>query len=305
LATVCGQPHEVIGIDREFLVKFPELAQRAVYLSDGACDVTTAIDLYVQDRAVAAAPVRITGTNGGEILRRLIAFKPSRLAGKVLAPDLAGSLGTAESTYEKELRGNRLTFTAFKQSPWYMAPKFVLERTRLQLRMPYFDNELVSLAYRAPQEGLENSLSLRLAIDGNPMLANVKTDRSGARGTPRLLRKVRSLVDEFAFKADYAYDSGMPQWLATADHALAPLRLDRFMLGRHKFHHFRVFYRDELAGFVRDILLDRRTASRPYFEWKNVERAVIGHTEGSANYTREIHKLLSIELLTRQLIEQN
>src|SRR5206468_5989917 len=49
---------------------------------------------------------------------------------------------------------------------------------------------------------------------------------------------------EFLRKAEYAYDYGMPQWMARIDHLLLPLRLERLFLGRHKFSHFRVWYRD-------------------------------------------------------------
>jgi hypothetical protein len=37
----------------------------------------------------------------------------------------------------------------------------------------------------------------------------------------------------------------------------------------------------------------------------DLERIVNRHVEGSRNYTRELHKLLSTELLMRQLVEQN
>jgi hypothetical protein len=36
-----------------------------------------------------------------------------------------------------------------------------------------------------------------------------------------------------------------------------------------------------------------------------VEEIVHGHAAGYRNYTLEIHKLLAIELVQRQLIEQN
>jgi asparagine synthase (glutamine-hydrolysing) len=98
---------------------------------------------------------------------------------------------------------------------------------------------------------------------------------------------------------------GMPQWLARADHVVAPLRLENLFLGRHKFHHFRVYYRDELAGYVQEVLLDPRTLGRPYLNGSGVEEIVRGHTAGYRNHTLEIHRLLTIELVQRQLIEQN
>jgi len=39
---------------------------------------------------------------------------------------------------------------------------------------------------------------------------------------------------EFTFKAEYAYDYGMPQWLARVDRTFSRLRLERLFLGRHK-----------------------------------------------------------------------
>jgi asparagine synthase (glutamine-hydrolysing) len=49
---------------------------------------------------------------------------------------------------------------------------------------------------------------------------------------------------------------------------LFPFHLDRLFLGRHKLLHFRVWYRDALAGYVREMLLDPRSLSRPYIERK-------------------------------------
>ena len=76
VASACGQPHEVIGVGDEFLRRFPEYAERTVYLTDGCADVTRSPDLYVNEKAREIAPVRMTGNYGGEVLRRVRAFKP-------------------------------------------------------------------------------------------------------------------------------------------------------------------------------------------------------------------------------------
>jgi asparagine synthase (glutamine-hydrolysing) len=104
---------------------------------------------------------------------------------------------------------------------------------------------------------------------------------------------------EFTFKAEYAYDYGMPQWVAHTDHMLAALHLERLFLGRHKFLHYRVWYRDALSAYVREILLDPRTLSRPYLERKSIEQIVSGHLDGDRNNTTTIHKMLTLELLQR------
>jgi asparagine synthase (glutamine-hydrolysing) len=51
------------------------------------------------------------------------------------------------------------------------------------------------------------------------------------------------------------------------------------------------------------MLLDPRTLSRPYLDRKGVEAVVQGHLKGGRNYTYEIHKLLTLELLHRLFLD--
>jgi asparagine synthase (glutamine-hydrolysing) len=95
----------------------------------------------------------------------------------------------------------------------------------------------------------------------------------------------------------------MPQWIARTDHFLKAFQLERLFLGRHKVFHFRVWYRDRLANYVREILLDPKTLARPYLERVGVESVVKGHLKGNENYTYEIHKLLTLELIHRLFLD--
>jgi asparagine synthase (glutamine-hydrolysing) len=97
----------------------------------------------------------------------------------------------------------------------------------------------------------------------------------------------------------------MPQWLARVDHVLSPLRPERLFLGRHKYSHFRIWYRDNLSKYVQEMLLDARTLGRWYINKNTVEQVVNKHVSGEGNYTFEIHKMLSLELLNRSLLDQN
>jgi asparagine synthase (glutamine-hydrolysing) len=110
-------------------------------------------------------------------------------------------------------------------------------------------------------------------------------------------------VHEFSFKAEYAYDYGMPQWVARFDHRLSALGLERVFLGRHKFYHYRVWYRDALGSYVREMLLDPKSLARPYVERKRVESVVNGHLRGDENHTLAIHKLLTLELVHRLFLD--
>ena len=170
-------------------------------------------------------------------------------------------------------------------------------QTQLTLRAPYLDNEVVRTVFRAPRVEQGDDVRLRLIRDGSPALARLRTDRGVGRAQPTSRRRWASLF-EFMFKAEYAYDYGMPQWVAKVDHAFAPLHLERLWMGRHKLFHFRWWYRTILATYVQEMLLDPRTLARPYLEKKVVETVVRGHLKGDRNYTTEIHRLLSLELFT-------
>jgi len=302
-ARLCQQPHNTISVGAEFLSQFHDLAERAVYISDGTMDVTGSLDLYVQRLARQIAPVRVSGVCGGEILRRLVMFKPDPPQSSLFDPELARSFQEAAATYGGELQGHRLSYTSFKQAPWYMASKFTVERSQVTYRTPYFDNDLVALAYQTPAKLLNNEPALRLIADGNPALGKIGTDRGIAfRSIPGITRALHS-YQEFTFKAEYAYDYGMPQWLARLDHVFAPLRLEKLFLGRHKVAHFRVWYRDQLSYYLKEILLDPLTLQRPYVCAHSLEKILEGHINGYRNYTSEIHKLLTLEFIQRKLIE--
>ena len=305
VAKVCQQPHEVISVGRKFLKEFPDLAARTAYLTDGAMDVSGAADLFVNRIARNIAPIRLTGNYGGEILRELVAFRPSDLESEFFDPEFRQQMEIAKRIYADERRGPQLSFVAFKQVPWHHYSRLSLERTQIVLRSPYLDNDLVELAYQTPPEiAHSNTPSLKLIADGNPALGGIGTDR-GVMGNPiPVITKLRHLYQEFTFKAEYAYDYGMPHWVAKIDSAVSFLHLEHLFLGRHKFHHFRIWYRDELAPYLKAILLDPRTVNRPYLCGANLEKMVNDHVRGIRNYTLEFHRILTSELMQRQLVEQ-
>lgn len=307
LVALWGQPYDVIEVGDEFLANFPRQAARTVYLTDGCADVSRTADLFVNERAQAIAPIRMTGNYGSEVLRGARpAFGPSEPPAGLFRPDLMVEVQRARQTYDTLHQGHPLSFAVFRQAPWHHYGLLALEQTQLAVRSPYLDNEVVRTVFRAPLWTLSTSdISLRLIHDGNPKMAAMRSDR-GVGGDKSSLQKslVRNWL-EFTFKAEYAYDYGMPQWLARIDHGFAALHLERLFLGRHKFYHYRVWYRDQLASYVREMLLDSRTLQRPYLEGKVLENMVRRHVRGDGNYTTAIHKVLTLELMHRQLVESS
>src|SRR2546426_621266 len=288
IAHECGQTHQVIRADGAFLSQFPRLAERTVYLSDGCADVSRSPVLYMNEQAAKIAPIRMTGNYGDEVLRRVRMFKHVRPAAGLFRPEFFAQVDLAKQTYTDLLKCNPLSFTVFRQAPWHNYGLLSLEQTQLGIRSPFLDNDLVRTVFRAPESVFANNdVRVQLIGDGNPVLRRIRTDLGFAGNSGRLFARASQSYLRFTFRAEYAYNYGMPQWLARIDHALAPLRLDRLFLGRHKYYHFRVWYRDALAGYIREMLLDSRTLSRPYLGRKTLEAVVRGHLKGDQNYTTE------------------
>jgi asparagine synthase (glutamine-hydrolysing) len=304
VAAACRQPHQVITVGKDFLSRFPDYAERTVYLSDGCVEVNRAATLYANEKAREVAPVRMTGNYGSEVLRAHRAFKPAKVFPGVFRPEVLPFFRQAQATYAEMIRTHPVSFAVFRQAPWYNYGLLALEQTHLSQRSPYLDNDLVRTVFRAPQSAFTMyAACLRLIADGDPALLRIRTDRGLGDGHNPLTAKLSRALLEFTFKAEYAYDYGMPQWVARIDHVLSPFHLERLFLGRHKFWHFRVWYRDALADYVREMLLDRRTLSRPYLEQNVLKTIVQSHLKGDRNYTTEIHKVLTLELLHRLFLD--
>ena len=301
IAKICGQSHQVITTGKEFLSRFPHYAERSIYLTDACVDLSRSPDLYVNEQAREIAPVRIVGTYGSEMLLHAVMFKPVQPVPGLLQPEVLPHLHAAKETYDTSRQIHPVTFAAFRQSPWHHYGVLGLEQTQVTVRSPYLDNDVVKTVYRAPGSVATNAEGrLRLIREGNPALAKLRTDRGIGGGLNSVF--TRGFL-EFLFKAEYAYDYGMPQWIARLDHVFAPLHLERFWLGRHKVFHFRVWYRDQLANYVREMLFDKRSLARPHVVAKQVQAVVNGHLRGDRNYTTEIHRLLTLELTHRLFLD--
>jgi len=95
---------------------------------------------------------------------------------------------------------------------------------------------------------VNSDVCLRLIADGDAGLASVRSDLGLGGNGGAVSAFARRQFLNFTFKAEYAYDSGMPQWMARVDHSFSALHLERLFLGWHKFSHFRVWYRDALRN---------------------------------------------------------
>lgn len=297
LAQVTQQAHTVLPILSDFFRDFGELAEETIQVSDGTMDVSGAVELYMNRKAVAIAPIRLTGNYGSEILRSNVAFRPRKLDRTLYTPEFNRLIDGAEETYRSEATGHRLSFIAFKQVPWHHYSRYSVEKALLTPRSPFLDNDLVGLAYRAPvhPEGSAAPL-LRLIADGSPTLGRIGSDRSLRHGPPSILNHLVTQWQEFTAKAEYAYDYGMPHWLARSDRIVSSLHFERLFLGRHKFYHFRIWYKHALKKYMQESVSVTSIGLNCYRK-AIPEKLIYDHLTGKANHTLDLHRIASLALI--------
>ncbi len=304
VADTCAQTHHAILVGDEFLGRFPEYAERSVFLADGCAGVQHSADLYINQIARQIAPIRMTGNYGDQVLRHLTVFKPSTPASEWFDPEFFAHVTRASENYAHCMRGHRLTVATTRQMSWYYQGLLALELSQVSMRTPYLDNGLVQLLYRAPESTLaNNNLRVQLIEDGWPALRKIRSDLGFAGTGGPVVEEYSRLFQRLTMRAEYAFEWGNPQWLANFDRRLLGRMLERRFVGMHKFTHFALWYRGVLAKYVREMLLDSRSLGRAYLQKGAVHRLVQRQLTGDSNDTPMIHKLLNLEYIHRLFIE--
>jgi len=305
IARKCGQNHQVLKLNKDFLSSFQKYSERTIYLSDGCLSSCDAYELYLNKLARQIAPVRLTGSYGSEVFRGMRGFHAVPPHEELIHPDFHHYIQNAITTYDEIAMSHNLSFSVFKQAPLYGYGRVSVEQSQVIVRTPFMDNDLVRLLYQAPHSARSTTqFQWRLIERGNPALVTIPTDR-GLRGrSGPLASRWAYLTSYFFFKADYLYKSGMPQWMEQIHYVLGPLTPEKLVIGRHRFYHFRRWFRNELATYLEDILLDPVSVQRPYVNRKFIEPMVRHHIKGDRNYTYEIEKVLNMELIYRQFIDR-
>lgn len=304
VAAMCGQSHQVIRVGDDFLGQFPHYAERAVYLADGCTGVQHSADLYANKLVRQVAPIRMSGNCGDQVLRHITVFRPTTPDTELFNPEFLTHAMATPETYARSMEGHALTAATTKQTAWYYHGLMAVELSQVSLRTPYMDNDLVRLLYRAPASTLANNdLRVQLIQDGDPKLRRIRTDMGFAGRPGKIAGEASQMMHRLTMRAEYAFEFGNPRWLNRLDRSLLGRSLERQFLGMHKFTHFGLWYRNELAGYVREMLLDSRTLSRPYLNRSAVEAMVERHLTGEVVNTPSIHKLLNLEHIHRLFID--
>lgn len=264
VAALCGQDYQVIPLQQDFFANFERLAERTIWLSDGALDICGTHELYFSERARQISTYRLTGNYGSEVLRSITTYKASSPSNRFLTADFSAEVTRARDAHLELGRSHPVTYAVTQEIPWHLYGRLVVAQSQLQVRSPFMDNDLVSLAYRAPAgQRTGNSLLLRLISELDSRLGNLDTDMGLHAGRAQTRFRPRRLIRYLLFKAEWYYNYGMPQSVARFDSTL--LRpFERLFLGTHKIDYYRVWFRDQLNAYIQAVLSQPGIADVPF-----------------------------------------
>lgn len=312
VAKAAAQPHHVLCIDdAEFLAEYPSHLERSIYITDGVEPVDNVDMIPFCRLARQIAQIRMTGKYGSQVLKNILGLKARPPYEDLIEQGFRSELAAAQNTFTTLQRENPLSFLLQAEIPWWWNGILVSESSQGTVRSPFLDNDLIALLFRAPFRTSDQGASLQHALINqyNPRLMDVPTTGTHGGNYPApiaMLVKhgIRMLgsVDKMFIRERVPHSA--TNWLGRLDWALSRTHVDRLFLGFASRRRYRAWFRDELAGFIRETLLSERTLCRPYWDRAYLKNVVAHHTAGRGVYLREIRKVLQVEMLHRVLSER-
>jgi asparagine synthase (glutamine-hydrolysing) len=300
IASACGLQHHVLRIKEDFFSGFPSIADRTVYLTDGCHGITGTHEIYLNRQGRDLAPIRLTGVFGSEVLRSVSTFKSLSLCPELLAPEWRQSVALQLQEFAGA-SSHPVTFAAFKEIPWSLFGSLSAACSQVSYRTPYLDNEIVALAFRAPDSARSSDSAVDLVRKGHGPLSRIPTDMGLLGSYGRLSRTLTNFGSKAAFKLDYIWNDGMPHWLGVLDPVFDRLNSNIGILGAHKYLHYRRWFRRELADYVADAMEDIQNRPGPWNS-KFLDTLVRRHKSGERNYLREMNAVLTVGAIQRLLL---
>jgi asparagine synthase (glutamine-hydrolysing) len=301
LAEACGLEHEILRLGRDFFSDFASYVDRTVYVTDGSLGSLGAHEIYLSSQARALSPVRLTGVFGGEVLRGVSMFKPLHLTHRLVSGDLAEAVATWARQWSHDGE-HPITFAAFREIPEKRFATPAASRSQTSFRTPYLDNEIVALAYQAP-ETVRTSFDFTLSLinANNPSLSKIPTDMGLMGEANRLTAAFRRIFSKTVCKLDYLRNEGLPHGLSRFDSLFTQLSSVLGVAGLHKYLPYRIWFQQELRAYVDEILSDTQVRHSSLWNPHFLEHLASDHAAGRKNYVREIDAVLTLEAVERLL----
>jgi asparagine synthase (glutamine-hydrolysing) len=305
IAEMCGLEHRILRIGRDFFSDFASHVDRTVYITDGSLGTLGAHEIYLNNRARALSPVRVTGVFGGEILRGVSMFKPLHLAQRLVNADLAETVSSCTRSWSRNSE-HPVTFAAFRETPELRFALVAASRSQVTFRTPYLDNEIVALAYQAPgTTRMSSDCTSSLVKANNPSLSKLPTDMGELGEANQLAVALRRVFAKVVCKLDYFRSEGLPRGLSELDSLLRKISSVLGIAGLHKYLPYRIWFQRELADYVKSVVNDARTQHAPFWNLEFLDYMVKEHISGRKNYTVELNAVLTLEAVERLLLREH
>jgi asparagine synthase (glutamine-hydrolysing) len=289
----------VLRLGSDFLRDFSDHAAKTVYVSDGYGHVGLSHEIYLNRLAREIAGVRVTGNFGSEILRGVTTFKA--LPGCLPWPtEIEAEIGRCKEQWKTFRNGNEARFATFREVPMLLATTTRLAASQLPVRSPFLDNEVVRLACACPPAvRRKSSVALSLIEGERPELLRIMTDRGAGRTRLALTGALREAWYFNMFRLEYFLNEGMPDLLGGV---LDPLGVGSALPMRHKYLHYRQWFRGPLQPYLRETLGSPGAFVRSVMEPAAIERLLSDHARGLRNNETPINTLVTLELIESRIL---
>lgn len=312
ISRICELQHQTVRLDKSFLSDYAKHAAHSVYVSDGLADATVVDSIYLNHLARQIAPIKLTGAFGSQVLgrvKRALRYRPP--TPELINGDFAPFLAAASDELLASKDEHNLTYCIHKEIPWYWSRFIVPEMSQLTIRLPFLDKDFIDLLYQAPSQGFDGSrFEVSAIAKCRTGLMDIRTNQGAGGRCPAVVsRAVKAFIraralTEKSFNWDVLPHSLQHAAAKVDTFLLSPLHLDRLVRGWEFFRHYNFWFRRDLSPYLKEMLLDSRTLSRPYWNPKYVEKTVNDHISGRRNNLSDIRKVLTIELIHRELLKQ-
>jgi asparagine synthase (glutamine-hydrolysing) len=313
ISQACNLKHHTLRLDTNFLREYPKNAEKAIYITDGHANITSLDELYLSNQMREITPIVLQGFYGTQVFGRVGLFiMYSPVNSGLINGEFKNNITETSQKLQQYQKENHLTNNLKRELTWFWSGSTLSKMSQLSFRTPYLDNDFIDLMYCAPDQGFDGTEFEIAAISKNRSnLLDFPTNRGVTFNSGFFYSSVYKNMVKLRKSAEIALTShvlphSLHHQIAKLDSLfLSPLHLNRLILGFDSFRHYNFWFRNILAPHIKEILLDNRTLSRPYWNSSFIIKIVNDHIQGRGRYMREISRILQLELIYRTLLEGN
>jgi len=313
VARACGQTHEILRLDdNKFLSEYPSHVEKSIYISDGLQNVEKADGLYFSKLSRQIAPIRLTGIYGSQVLKGVSGLQERLPYSQLINPDFNQNINSALETYSSVSKINDLSLMLFNEISFWWNGFISTQSSQVAVRSPYLDNDFIKVLYKFPWRDFDFASKFQLDFirrNNHQLMSFPTTGSYGGNYSPVISGMINQFLkflivtDKIYIRERLPYFDSLTHWVGRLDSFFSPLQADKLIMGFTDFRRYRIWYRDQLSQYLREVLLSKRTYDRPYWNKLYLEKVVNDHIDGRGTYLREIRKVFQIEMIHRVLLE--